>query len=293
MTPTTPPRIELLPKSAPTPTCEDPAPFCWTEAAVARLRRSWANGRSAAQIARELGALSRSAVAAKARRLGLRRGAAAPEAKSISAVPRCASPVGALTQRAKLLRQHERALARQQTIAPAPSAPQPEPTAQTLPARRPCSLMELGRDTCRWPIGDPGSAGFHFCGAPPDREHVYCAHHRGIAHERPDPLPEPRWRPGRLLQLAFGLPVGRDGTERRGLHSWHMASAGYYREEAERHRRLAAAAPDSERARRWLQLAAEYELLAQSMEPPPVRRVPMQQQPVQQQQQQKRKPEEE
>jgi GcrA cell cycle regulator len=292
MTLTTPPRIELLPNAAPTSTREDPVPFCWTDAAVARLRRSWANGRSAAQIARELGALSRSAVVAKARRLGLRRGAAAPEEKNNSAVPRCASPVGALTHAEKLLRQHERARVPQQTFAPARSAPQPGPMAQTAPASRPCSFMELGRDTCRWPVGDPGSAGFHFCGAPPDREHVYCAHHRGIAHERPDPLPEPRWRPGRLLQLAFGLAVGSNGTEGRGPHSWHMASAGYYREEAERHRRLAAAAPDSERAGRWLQLAAEYELLAQSMEPPAVRRVPMQQQPVQQQQQQKSEPEE-
>jgi GcrA cell cycle regulator len=206
MTLTAPRRIDLQPKSAPTPTRED-SPFCWTDAAVARLRRSWADGRSAAQIARELGALSRSAVVAKARRLGLRRGAAAPEAKSISAVPRCASRVGALTHAEKLLRQHERALARQQAFAPAPSAPQPEPMAQTLPARRPCSLLELGRDTCRWPIGDPGSAGFHFCGAPPDRDHVYCVHHRAIAHERPDPLPEPVWRPGRLLQLALGRPV--------------------------------------------------------------------------------------
>jgi hypothetical protein len=63
-----------------------------------------------------------------------------------------------------------------------------------------------------------------------------------------------------------------------------MASAGYYREEAERHRRLAAAAPDSEQAKRWLQLAAEYELLAESIDPP-VQRVPMQQQPIQQPQQ--------
>src|SRR5687767_4710583 len=138
MTLTTPPRIELLPKSAPTPTREEPVPFCWTDAAVARLRRSWADGRSAAQIARELGALSRSAVIAKARRLKLGRGAAAPEAKSISAVSHCARPVGELTHAERLL---------QQTFAPAPSAP--GPMAQTLPASRPCSLMELGRDTCR------------------------------------------------------------------------------------------------------------------------------------------------
>src|SRR6185436_9665476 len=113
--------------------------------------------------------------------------------------------------------------------------------------------------------------------------HVYCAHHRGIAHEQPEPIGQPMWRPGWRLQ--HGRPVRSDGTERLSPHSWVMASAGYYREEAERHRRLAAAASDPQRASRWLQLAAEYELLAVSMEPPAVQRVPMQQQPVQQQQQ--------
>jgi GcrA cell cycle regulator len=291
MTLTAPPRIALLPTSTARPTREDPGRFCWTDAAVALLRQSWANGRSAAQIAREIGALSRSAVTSKARRLGLRRGALAPEAGSISAVPRCPSTVGDITHAQKVLRRRERALAWQQTCRQARSAPQAEPMAQT-PASRSCSLLELGRDTCRWPIGDPGTAGFHFCGAPPDGDHVYCAHHRCIAHERPDPLLQPVWRRGRPFQPARGGSVWPDGTERCGAHSWSMATADYYREEAERHRRLAAAAPDTERAQRWLQLAAEYELLAQSMEPPAVQRVPMQQQPVQQQQQRKSEPEE-
>ena len=210
---TAPPRIEQLPTSAPAPgTREDPPPFCWTDAAVARLRQLWANGRSAAQIARELGSVSRAAVISKAGRLGLRSGTAAPEATSII-VPRCTPRVGELTRAEKVLRQRERA--RQQPFAPAPSGPQPEPTAQT-PASRPCSFMELGRDTCRWPIGEPGTDGFHFCGAPPDGDHVYCAHHRGIAHERPDPLPPPMWRPGRQLRPAPGGPVRPDGTGRRG-----------------------------------------------------------------------------
>jgi GcrA cell cycle regulator len=242
MTVTAPPRAELTAKSAPTKARAQAAPFCWTETAEARLRQLWANGHSAAQIARAFGCVSRSAVVSKAQRLGLRRGAAAPQAKSISAVPRCATRGGERARAKQLLRRREGAL-----------APQPEPMAAS-PASRACSLLELGRDTCRWPIGDPGTAGFHFCGVPPDGDHVYCPHHRGIAHERPDPFP--------------GRAATPDGTQRRGAYSWHMAGAGYYREEAERHRGLAAAAPHSARARRWLQLAAEYKLLARSMEAP-------------------------
>jgi hypothetical protein len=72
-----------------------------------------------------------------------------------------------------------------------------------------------------------------------------------------------------------------------------MASAAYYREEAERCRKLAAAAPDSAMAARWRQLAAEYDQLTDALaasEPKasvlevPMQQVPMQQQEIQQQQ---------
>ena len=64
-----------------------------------------------------------------------------------------------------------------------------------------------------------------------------------------------------------------------------MAEAAYYREEAARCRRQAAASPDSEAAARWLSLASDYEQLAEALEmAPPMQRVPMQQQPMQQQQ---------
>ena len=69
-----------------------------------------------------------------------------------------------------------------------------------------------------------------------------------------------------------------------------MASAGYYREEADRCRKLAAASPDSDAAKRWRQLAAEYDDLAEALEASDrmhMQRAPMQQQPMQQQQQKK------
>ena len=45
-----------------------------------------------------------------------------------------------------------------------------------------------------------------------------------------------------------------------------MPNAQYYRDEAERCRRLALSNPDSVAAPRWRRSAEEYELLAQSME---------------------------
>jgi hypothetical protein len=66
-----------------------------------------------------------------------------------------------------------------------------------------------------------------------------------------------------------------------------MVDASHYRKEAERCRELAAHSPDSDIAKRWRSLAADYDKLADSLEasadPMPVTRAPMQQQPMQQQ----------
>ena len=68
-----------------------------------------------------------------------------------------------------------------------------------------------------------------------------------------------------------------------------MVGAPYYRLEAERCRKRAADDPASESAKRWRQLAAEYDQLADALEaeeeggPPIAQRAPMQQQPMQQQ----------
>jgi hypothetical protein len=45
-----------------------------------------------------------------------------------------------------------------------------------------------------------------------------------------------------------------------------MSSSAYYRIEAERCRKLAAACPEAGMSARWRQLASEYEALAQSLE---------------------------
>ena len=67
-----------------------------------------------------------------------------------------------------------------------------------------------------------------------------------------------------------------------------MVSAGYYRGEAERCRKLAASSKDPEAAKRWRALARDYAALADDLDeaspPAAAMHVPMQQQPMQQQQ---------
>jgi hypothetical protein len=47
----------------------------------------------------------------------------------------------------------------------------------------PVTIIDLGEGMCRWPIGDPRSAEFAYCGAPAAKS--YCAGHRAIAYMPP------------------------------------------------------------------------------------------------------------
>lgn len=46
-----------------------------------------------------------------------------------------------------------------------------------LPISRRKTITTLMPDDCRWPIGDPQVAGFHFCGARKQAGHPYCDRH--------------------------------------------------------------------------------------------------------------------
>ncbi len=58
-------------------------------------------------------------------------------------------------------------------------SPASRPAAQRLAA-----VMEPRRRsaTCCWPLGDPGTPGFHFCGATPLPGKPYCAEHAALAY---------------------------------------------------------------------------------------------------------------
>ena len=62
-------------------------------------------------------------------------------------------------------------------------APEPELLENIIPIGQRCSLLELNDAKCRWPIGDPGSPDFFFCGGHPSGEMPYCAYHARIAYQ--------------------------------------------------------------------------------------------------------------
>lgn len=56
----------------------------------------------------------------------------------------------------------------------------PRPMAEEdviIPVAKRKTMTTLMPDDCRWPIGDPQAAGFHFCGKRKQAGHPYCELH--------------------------------------------------------------------------------------------------------------------
>ncbi|TJZ81042.1 GcrA family cell cycle regulator [Paracoccus hibiscisoli] len=195
----------------------------WTDDRVETLKRMWSEGQSASAIAKELGGVTRNAVIGKVHRLGLSNRndeaeaapapapepapAPAPEVKPAAAVRPAPAPA---------------APPRPEPVAAAPAQPEPEAEPATQPAfvpvpRRPIvpagqplppqpsaneispealasvrevekrakklTLMELTERTCKWPIGDPATEKFWFCGLPSVAGKPYCEAHVGVAFQ--------------------------------------------------------------------------------------------------------------
>jgi GcrA cell cycle regulator len=146
----------------------------WTEDRVGALKKLWLEGQSASQIAKQLGGgVTRNAVIGKVHRLGLS-GRAAPSQPARATFrpsrPRPAQP----TQAPSAPRRIE---AVQPRPAAAPSVPAPMPD---LPGT--ATVMTLGAHMCKWPIGDPSSTEFSFCGRRAS-EGVYCVEHARVAYQ--------------------------------------------------------------------------------------------------------------
>ena len=76
-----------------------------------------------------------------------------------------------------------------------PAKPSPEIADKT-------SLLDLSDKVCRWPMGHPGEADFHFCGADVNPGFPYCVEHCGRAYQAQ--LPRGARRPP--PPLPFGGP---------------------------------------------------------------------------------------
>src|ERR1043165_7768 len=131
----------------------------WTDDRVELLKRLWADGLSASQIAGELGGITRNAVIGKVHRLRPSGRAKAPS----SSVPRQRKPRAPSMFRApRPMMRGNTALAH---MPPYDSAPEPSTrcTKNIIPIGQRCTLLELDQEKCHWPIGDPGQPDFFFC----------------------------------------------------------------------------------------------------------------------------------
>jgi GcrA cell cycle regulator len=62
------------------------------------------------------------------------------------------------------------------------AAPQSEIDDEPIHNEHCCSLLELSKERCRWPISTPGAADFRFCGNRPAEGLPYCAGHTRLAY---------------------------------------------------------------------------------------------------------------
>lgn len=189
----------------------------WTDERVEMLKRMWSEGASASQIAKELGGVTRNAVIGKVHRLGLSNrtaGTAAAEGEAAAAeaepapqqapAAETAEPAEAaaepLPDAADSMAEAEAAEAEAQVapgvrvtpanepLPPQPSAHEISPEAiasvrETEKKARKLSLLELTERTCKWPIGDPATDEFWFCGLPVQPGKPYCEAHVGVAFQ--------------------------------------------------------------------------------------------------------------
>ncbi|MBB6308122.1 GcrA family cell cycle regulator [Xanthobacter tagetidis] len=171
----------------------------WTDERVELLKKLWGDGLSASQIAGELGEVTRNAVIGKVHRLGLSgRAKTAPTAARPRKPMREAEPRrDERPQRPMTHGNTALAPSLEQMVQEAP-APAPQSADNVVPMGQRCTIMNLTESTCRWPMGEPGTDGFYFCGGKTKQGLPYCAHHARIAYQ---PVQDRR-RDRRLAYLA-------------------------------------------------------------------------------------------
>ena len=143
----------------------------WTDDRVATLSKLWAEGLSASQIAKILGEVTRNAVIGKVHRLGLS-GRVKTSKPSKRAPRRTAAKTR--TTSPSVPRMPRRMI----------TTPTPVPLeAKKLPSGEFANIMTITDHMCKWPLGDPSSSDFRFCGRGADKGDPYCKAHSQVAYQ--------------------------------------------------------------------------------------------------------------
>ena len=158
----------------------------WTEQKIQMLKDMWGH-HSASEIAEHIGGLSRNAVIGKAHRLKLsvQKTVATPG----TGLQRATGGMGAIKSARK------RTMLRPLPVVPPPvsTAVRAVPTAKDIfrslegiggvKRSEGIAVTKAGERHCRWPVGDPRSPDFRFCGCTAHEGLPYCVDHARIAYQ--------------------------------------------------------------------------------------------------------------
>lgn len=136
----------------------------WTPDRISDLRRLFEAGLTCSQIAREI-SVTRNAVIGKISRLGLSR------------------PVGDSSDRRRSAPRPEARQSRVRILKALRAEAEPPANEGACSDRPRCSLLELSPQSCRWPIGRPGTEDFGFCGNALVEGLPYCPGHARMAYQ--------------------------------------------------------------------------------------------------------------
>ncbi|MCK5374350.1 MAG: gcrA cell cycle regulator family protein [Alphaproteobacteria bacterium] len=148
----------------------------WTEERVSLLRKLWGEGHTAAEIAKQLGGVTRNAVIGKAHRLKLSNRVSPiqqnkkPANKNIERkTVKKATPIGIVSSRSN--------------ISVSSSLSGQDVQRDSNNSEELYSLMDLKPRMCRWPCGDPKHEDFGFCGDLAMPGLPYCEKHAKMAYQ--------------------------------------------------------------------------------------------------------------
>jgi GcrA cell cycle regulator len=154
----------------------------WTDERVELLRKLWLEGLSASKIAAQIAnGITRNAVIGKVHRLGLSGRVKAPTPQ-----PRQRNRAPQSSHRLTMLRpggtiRGNTALA---YVPRAYEAPEPQLVEEVVvPISESVTITDLKEAMCRWPIGDPVSAEFRYCGTKSPPGSSYCPYHSRLAYQ--------------------------------------------------------------------------------------------------------------
>ena len=187
--------------------------MAWSDERVAILKKMWLEGSSASEIAKELGNITRNAVIGKVHRLGmsnrdtnnLKSGSSTSNAKKSvrrgrppkvnkeekkRGRPHKLKDPGDFPETLDVKEKSTTSSAKEMRLDENNTKVASDLSEETLQnilkvemKSKKISLMELTERTCKWPIGDPATDTFWFCGHESEPGKPYCKTHISIAFQ--------------------------------------------------------------------------------------------------------------